>query len=88
MTLDLGCITKLDCGCEAYEVLGISASYIEIKLCPMHTAAQEMLDALKLVAHARPTMYVRGDGTDTPFLISNFVLDKVKQAIAKGELPK
>ena len=48
-------------------------------------AAPELLEALKLVTHARPTRYVRGDGTDTPFLISNNVLDIVQQAIAKAE---
>ena len=45
----------------------------------------ELLDALKMVAYARPTKYVNADGTDTPFIISKNVLEKVKQAIAKAE---
>ena len=78
MTLDLGCITKLDCGCKAYEVLGISASYIEIKLCPMHTAAPDMLEALKIL--------VDTPAHDTEAIAEAW--DKAYKAIAKAELPK
>ena len=44
-----------------------------------------MLKALKLVSHAHPTKYVYADSTDTPFIISKNILEKVEQAIALVE---
>ena len=47
-------------------------------------AAPEMLKALEAVSHsARATKFVDGDGTDPPFVISERVLGKVKQALAQ-----
>ena len=68
-----------DCGCWHDHMND------EIKYCPMHKAAPDLLAALKEVSHARPTRYAEGDGTDPPFIIYSTTLDKVKQAIAKVE---
>ena len=45
---------------------------------------KKLVAALEAVSHsARATKFVDGDGTDPPFVISERVLGKVKQALAQ-----
>jgi len=77
----------LDCGCKAEEIFHEKDSWgregairIDIVYCPMHKAAQEMLEALKEIAEAKDIFFDPNNG-----LYFRDLVKKARQAIANTE---